>query len=219
MIRAKLRTFPEVTVGANELGRPADGTVPTCFFNNEFFIGLKPYSEWNGKYRRKDELIEAIKEKLDAFPGIVFNFTQPAEDAVDEAETGLKSSLAVKIFGSDLRVLEDRGAAIKRVLEHVRGISGISVIKQLGQPSLAINIDREKIARYGLNVADINGLSEAAVGGTAATQVVQGERLFERVVRPQPQIRGSPGTTGQTPVRTRGGREGQQGGREGSRAD
>ena len=206
-VRTMLRTFPEVTVVANELGRPDDGTDPTGFFNNEFFIGLKPYSEWNGKYRRKDELIEAIKEKLDAFPGIVFNFTQPAEDAVDEAETGLKSSLAVKIFGSDLRVLEDRGAAIKRVLEHVQGISGVSVIKQLGQPSLAINIDREKIARYGLNVADINGLIEAAVGGTAATQVVQGERLFDLVVRLQPQFRESPEAIGNILVATSGGQQ------------
>jgi cobalt-zinc-cadmium resistance protein CzcA len=206
-IRALLRTFPEVTVVTNELGRPDDGTDPTGFFNNEFFIGLKPYSEWHGKYGHKDELIEAIKEKLVAFPGIVFNFTQPAEDAVDEAETGLKSSLAVKIFGSDLRVLEDRAAAIKHVLEHVRGISGISVIKQLGQPSLAINIDREKIARYGLNVADINGLIEASVGGTAATQVVQGERLFDLVVRLQPQFRESPEAIGNILVATPGGQQ------------
>ncbi|HEX7421457.1 MAG TPA: efflux RND transporter permease subunit, partial [Thermoanaerobaculia bacterium] len=206
-IRAMLRTFPEVTVVANELGRPDDGTDPTGFFNNEFFIGLKPYSDWNGKYRRKDELIEAIKEKLNAFPGIVFNFTQPAEDAVDEAETGLKSSLAVKVFGSDLRVLEDRGAAIKRILEHVRGITGVSVIKQLGQPSLAINIDRQKIARYGLNVADINGLIEAAVGGTAATQVVQGERLFDLVVRLQPQFRETPEAIGNILVATPGGQQ------------
>ena len=206
-VRAILRSFPEVTAVANELGRPDDGTNPTGFFNDEFFVGLKPYDQWKGKYRRKDELIEAIKEKLNAFPGIVFNFTQPAEDAVDEAETGLKSSLAVKIFGSDLRVLEDRAAAVKRALEHVRGITGISVIKQLGQPSLAVNIDREKIARYGLNVADVNGLIEAAVGGTAATQVVQGERLFDLVVRLQPQFRETPEAIGNILVATPGGQQ------------
>ncbi len=206
-IRAILRSFPEVTVVANELGRPDDGTDPTGFFNNEFFVGLEPYSEWNGEYRKKEQLIEAISQKLSAFPGIVFNFTQPAEDAVDEAETGLKSALAVKIFGSDLRVLEDRANAIKKVLEKVRGIGEISVIKQLGQPSLAINIDREKIARYGLNVADINGLIEAAVGGAAATQVVQGERLFDLVVRLQPQFRETPEAIGNILVATPGGQQ------------
>lgn len=206
-IRAILRSFPEVTVVANELGRPDDGTDPTGFFNNEFFVGLKPYGEWTGKYRTKDELIEAVKEKLSAFPGIVFNYTQPAEDAVDEAQTGLKSSLAVKIFGPDLRVLEDRGAAIKKVLEKVRGIGEISVIRQLGQPSLAVNIDRQKIARYGLNVADINGLIEAAVGGAAATQVVQGERLFDLVVRLQPQFRETPEAIGNILVATPGGQQ------------
>src|SRR5581483_9402013 len=178
-IRSILRSFPQVTVVANELGRPDDGTDPTGFFNNEFFVGLKPYDEWTGPIRTKEELINAISRKLKAFPGIVFNFTQPAEDAVDEAETGLKSSLAVKIFGPDLTVLESKADAIKHVLEHVRGIAEISVVKQLGQPSLAVSIDREKIARYGINVGDINGLIEAAVGGTAATQMVEGERLFD----------------------------------------
>jgi heavy metal efflux system protein len=206
-VRAILRSFPEVTVVANELGRPDDGTDPTGFFNDEFFVGLKPYGQWNGKYHRKDELIEAINEKLKAFPGIVFNFTQPAEDAVDEAETGLKSSLAVKIFGPDLTVLEDRAAAIKRVLQHVRGIAEISVVKQLGQPSLAVDIDRAKIARYGINVADINGLIEAAVGGTAATQVVQGERLFDLVVRLQPQFRETAEAIGNIFVATPGGQQ------------
>ena len=206
-VRAILRSFPEVTVVANELGRPDDGTDPTGFFNDEFFVGLKPYDQWTGKFRRKDELIEAINEKLKAFPGIVFNFTQPAEDAVDEAETGLKSSLAVKIFGPDLATLENRADAIKHVLQHVRGITEISVVRQLGQPSLAVDIDRAKIARYGLNVADINGLIEAAVGGTAATQVVQGERLFDLVVRLQPQFRETPEAIGNILVATPGGQQ------------
>ena len=109
-VRAILRSFPQVTTVANELGRPDDGTDPTGFFNDEFFVGLKPYGEWTGPYRTKPALIEAINKKLEAFPGIVFNYTQPAEDAVDEAETGLKSALAVKLFGSDLGVLEAQGA-------------------------------------------------------------------------------------------------------------
>ena len=191
-VRQILRSFPEVTVVASEHGRPDDGTDPTGFFNVEFFVGLKPYREWKGEYRSKAKLIEAINEKLLAFPGIIFNYTQPAEDAVDEAETGLKSALAVKVFGMDLQTLEAKGKAIKRVLEGVRGIKEITLVQELGQPSLAVNIDRAKIARYGLNVADINGLIEAAVGGAAATQVVQGEKQFDLVARLEPQFRDNP---------------------------
>jgi cobalt-zinc-cadmium resistance protein CzcA len=158
----------------------------------EFFVGLKPYHDWNGAYHTKAKLIEAINEKLQAFPGIIFNYTQPAEDAVDEAETGLKSALAVKVFGQDLETLETKGKAIKRILEGVRGIKEITLVQELGQPSLTVNIDRSKIARYGLNVADINGLIEAAVGGSAATQVVQEEKQFDLVVRLEQQFRDNP---------------------------
>ncbi|HEY4562059.1 MAG TPA: CusA/CzcA family heavy metal efflux RND transporter [Thermoanaerobaculia bacterium] len=206
-IRAILRSFPEVTTVANELGRPDDGTDPTGFFNNEFFVGLKPYSEWKGSYHTKPELIEAIGKKLAAFPGIIFNYTQPAEDAVDEAETGLKSSLAVKVFGSDLNVLERKAQEVQDVLAKVRGIGEITVVKQLGQPSLVIDVDRARIARYGLNVADVNGLIEAAVGGAPATQVVQGEKLFDLVVRLQPQFRQTPEAIGNILVATPGGQQ------------
>jgi cobalt-zinc-cadmium resistance protein CzcA len=188
-IRAILGSFPEVTTVASEHGRPDDGTDPTGFFNAEFYVGLKPYGEWHGKYHDKAELIAAIDKKLSAFPGITFNYTQPAEDAVDEAETGLKSALDVKVFGSDLGVLEQKGNEIKRVLAGVQGIGNITLVQELGQPALTVTADRAKIARYGLNVADVNGLIEAAVGGSAATQVVQGERLFDLVVRLQPQFR------------------------------
>jgi cobalt-zinc-cadmium resistance protein CzcA len=195
-VRQILRSFPEVTVVASEHGRPDDGTDPTGFFNVEFFVGLKPYGEWKGAYRTKAKLIEAVNEKLQAFPGIIFNYTQPAEDAVDEAETGLKSALAVKVFGTDLQTLETKGQAIKRVLEGVRGIKEITLVRELGQPSLTVNIDRAKIARYGLNVTDINGLIEAAVGGAAATQVVQGEKQFDLVVRLEQQFRDNPEAIG-----------------------
>ncbi len=147
-------------------------------------------------------MIEAINEKLLAFPGIIFNYTQPAEDAVDEAETGLKSLLAVKVFGTDLETLETKGKAIKRVLERVRGIKEITLVRELGQPSLTVNTDRAKIARYGLNVADINGLIEAAVGGAAATQVVQGEKQFDLVVRLEQQFRDNPEEIGNILVTT-----------------
>ncbi|HMF10070.1 MAG TPA: CusA/CzcA family heavy metal efflux RND transporter, partial [Thermoanaerobaculia bacterium] len=206
-IRSILRSFPEVTTVANELGRPDDGTDPTGFFNNEFYVGLKPYREWNGKYRTKPELIAAIDKKLQAFPGIIFNYTQPAEDAVDEAETGLKSALAVKVFGPDLEVLEKKGKEIKHVLEGVRGITHVTLVQELGQPSLAVDIDRAKIARYGVNVADVNGLIEAAVGGAAATQVVQGEKLFDLVVRLEPQFRETPDAIGNILVATPGGQQ------------
>jgi cobalt-zinc-cadmium resistance protein CzcA len=197
-----LRSFQEVTVVASEHGRPDDGTDATGFFNAEFYVGLKPYSEWHGAYHSKPELIAAVAEKLKVFPGITFNYTQPAEDAVDEAETGLKSSLDVKVFGSDLAILEQKGRAVKKVLDQVAGVKNVSVVQELGQPSLTIDIDRAKIARYGINVADINGLIEAAVGGAAATQVAQGERLFDLVVRLLPQYRETPEQIGNILVAT-----------------
>jgi cobalt-zinc-cadmium resistance protein CzcA len=206
-IREILRSFPEVTIVADEHGRPDDGTDPTGFFNCEYYVGLKPYAEWKGPYRKKAELIEAINQKLQAFPGIIFNYTQPAEDAVDEAETGLKSSLAVKIFGPDLNTLESKGKAIKKVVEKVRGIKDVTLVQELGQPSLAVNINRARIARYGLNVADINGLIQAAIGGTAATQVVQGEKQFDLVVRLAEQFRGTPEQIGGILVATPDGQQ------------
>src|SRR5471032_3009821 len=186
-VRGILQTFPQVTTVANELGRPDDGTDPTGFFNDEYFVGLKPYSDasWSGSIHTKTELVAAVQQKLKAFPGIIFNYTQPAEDAVDEAETGLKSSLAVKIFGTDLTTLESKAEAVQRAISTVPGIANITLVRELGQPSLTIEPDRAKIARYGLNVADINALIETAVGGAPATQVIQGERSFDLVVRLQ----------------------------------
>ena len=190
-IRDILASFPQVTTVANELGRPDDGTDPTGFFNNEFYVGLKPYSDssWSGKITRKPQLIEALQKKFSAFPGVIFNYTQPAEDAVDEAETGLKSALAVKIFGTDLVTLENRAFQVKSILQKVRGITEITVVRELGQPTLTITPDREKLARYGVNVSDINTLVETALGGQAATQVIQGERQYDLVVRMQEQYR------------------------------
>jgi cobalt-zinc-cadmium resistance protein CzcA len=206
-IRAILRSFPEVTVVSNEHGRPDDGTDPTGFFNAEFFVGLKPYSEWKGSIRSKPQLIAAIDKKLSAFPGITFNYTQPAEDAVNEAETGLKSSLDVKLFGDDLATLESKGREVKQVLDSVRGISQVTLVQELGQPSLTVKIDRAKIARYGVNVADVNALIEAAVGGNAATTVAQGERQFDLVVRLEPKYRETPDAIGNIRVSTPDGQQ------------
>lgn len=206
-IRAILRSFPEVTTVTNELGRPDDGTDPTGFFNAEFYVGLKPYAQWHGSYRSKPALIEAMNRKLAQFPGIIFNYTQPAEDAVDEAETGLKSALAVKVFGPDLATLQSKGQAIKHVLEKVRGIRDVTLVKELGQPSLSIDIHRAAIARYGLNVSDINALIQTAIGGDVATQVVQGEKEFDLVVRLQKRYRDNPESIGNLLVATPDGKQ------------
>ena len=191
-VRNILIKYPQVTVVGSELGRPDDGTDPTGFFNCEFYVGLKPYddSSWkSGAIHNKEELTRDIDKKLEAYPGIIFNFTQPAEDAVDEALTGLKSALAVKIFGPDLDVLEKKAVEIKNILDKTPGYTGLTVVRELGQPSLIVDIDRTKIARYGINVADVEGVVQTGVGGQAATQVIQGEKLFDLVVRMEPQYR------------------------------
>ena len=204
-LRDILMSYPQVTVVGSELGRPDDGTDATGFFNCEFYVGLKSYSDnaWKqGEIRSKEELIKSIDRRLTAFPGIIFNYTQPAEDAVDEALTGLKSSLAVKVYGTDLNVLEDKALQVKNVLQSVPGFTELTVVRELGQPSLLIDVDREKIARYGINVSDVEAVIQAAVGGQAATQVIQGEKLFDLVVRMQPQFRSSPQQIGNLLVGT-----------------
>ncbi|HEY1772199.1 MAG TPA: CusA/CzcA family heavy metal efflux RND transporter [Gammaproteobacteria bacterium] len=206
-IRDVLRSFPVVTTVTSELGRPDDGTDSTGFFNVEFFVGLKPYSQWGGQYRDKQALIAAIDKKLQVMPGIDFNYTQPAEDAVDEAETGLKSSLAVKIYGTDLDTLQRKGKQIEEIMQKVPGIADVTLVHELGQPNLALTIKRDVIARYGLNVSDVNGLIEAAIGGDVATEVVQGEKQFDLIVRLQPKYRDNPQAIGDIPVATPTGQE------------
>src|SRR6201982_3814648 len=145
-IRNILNQYPMVTVVGSELGRPDDGTDPTGFFNCEFYVGLKPYKDatWKtAKFHNKPELIADIQRQLDAYPAIIFNYTQPAEDAVDEALTGLKSSLAVKVYGTDLNVLEEKALQIKKVLQSVPGFTELTVVRELGQPTLQIDVDRE----------------------------------------------------------------------------
>jgi len=191
-IRDILAKYPQVIDVGSELGRPDDGTDPTGFFNYEFYVGLQPYKDatWKtSKFHNKAELTEDIQRQLSAYPGVIFNYTQPAEDAVDEALTGLKSALAVKIYGPDLNVLQDKALEIKRRLAQVPGFTELTVVRELGQPSLLVQVDRDKIARYGINVADVEGVVQAAVGGQAATQVIQGEKLFDLVVRMHPQFR------------------------------
>ena len=193
-VRALLDQYPMVTVVGSELGRPDDGTDPTGFFNCEFYVGLKPYNDasWKkGPIHSKEELVADVQKKLDTYPGVIFNYTQPAEDAVDEALTGLKSALAVKIFGPDLNVLEKKAVEIRNVLDKTPGFTELTVVRELGQPSLIVDANREKIARYGINVADVETVVQAAIGGQAATQVIQGEKLFDLIVRMEPQFRSS----------------------------
>lgn len=209
-VRKILMSYPQVTVVGSELGRPDDGTDPTGFFNCEFYVGLKPYKDksWqSGPIHTKEEMVDGVRKKLQAFPGIIFNYTQPAEDAVDEALTGLKSSLAVKIYGPDLSVLEDKALKIKKTLEEVPGFRDLTVVRELGQPSLLVDVDRAKIARYGINVSDVEAVVEAAIGGHAATQVIQGEKLFDLVVRMQPQFRSSAEAIGNLLVGTPDGQQ------------
>ena len=209
-VRNLLLQYPMVTDVGSELGRPDDGTDPTGFFNDEFYVGLKPYNDasWkSGRIHTKAELIEDVDNHLKTYPGIIFNYTQPAEDAVDEALTGLKSALAVKIYGPDLNVIQSNALEVKRRLSQVPGLTELTVVRELGQPSLLIDVDRDKIARYGINVADVEGIVEAAVGGQAATQVIQGEKLFDLVVRMKPEFRGNAKEISNLLVGTPGGQQ------------
>ena len=209
-VRKILMSYPQVTEVGSELGRPDDGTDPTGFFNCEFYVGLKPYKDrsWGqSSAHTKEELVKDVQQELEAFPGVIFNYTQPAEDAVDEALTGLKSALAVKVYGPDLNVLQDKAIQIKNILEQVPGFTELTVVRELGQPSLLVDVDRDKIARYGINVADVEAVVQAAVGGQAATQVIQGEKLFDLVVRMEPQFRESPQEIGHLLVGTSSGQQ------------
>jgi cobalt-zinc-cadmium resistance protein CzcA len=163
---------------------------------------LKSSDQWPADIGSKAALVEAIQSKLTTLPGIFFNFTQPAEDAVDEASTGLKSSLAVKVFGPDLHKLEGLAEQIKATIGRVPGIGNLTIVRELGQPSLDVKIDRQKVTRYGLDVATIDNLIESAVGGVPATQVIQGERQFDLVVRMDERYRSNPDAIGRLLVTT-----------------
>jgi heavy metal efflux system protein len=209
-IRNILMSYPQVTEVGSELGRPDDGTDATGFFNCEFYVGLKPYKDktWKtGPIRNKADLIKSVNSRLTTFPGIIYNYTQPAEDAVDEALTGLKSALAVKVYGPDLQVLQDAALKIKTTLEKVPGFTDLVVVRELGQPSLLIHINRQKIARYGVNVSDVEAVIGAAIGGQPATQVIQGEKLFDLIVRMEPQFRSDPSSIGNLLVGTPDGQQ------------
>jgi cobalt-zinc-cadmium resistance protein CzcA len=166
-------------------------------------------TQWPGHAAEEIERLVTLdlQKKLATYPGVIFNYTRPAEDAVDEALTGLKSGLAVKIYGVDLQVLENKAVEIKRILSQIPGFTQLTVVRELGQPTVQVDVDREKIARYGINVSDVEGVIQAGVGGQAATQIIQGERLFDLVVRMKPEYRSSTREIGNLLVPTPSGQQ------------
>jgi cobalt-zinc-cadmium resistance protein CzcA len=184
--RVVLASFPEVTLVTSQVGRPDDGTDVTGFFNTEYFVDLKPKNEWRPVFHQdKDALIAAMDRELSKMPGVLWNFSQPISDNMEEAVSGVKGELAIKLYGDDLQVLEDKGDEIVNVMRGVPGVEDLGLFRVLGQPNLNISIDRKEAARYGINVSDIQDAVETAVGGKAVSQVLQGEQRYDLVVRYQ----------------------------------
>jgi len=187
-IRRLFRDSPEVDTVVSQLGRPDDGTDPTSFFNGEFLANLKPKSEWRPGLT-KDGLIKEIEGRLKGIPGVIFNFSQVIQDNVEEAMSGVKGENSIKLFGSDLKTMEAKAVEIEAVMRDIQGVKDLGVFRLIGQPNLLIQVDREASARYGLRVSDVNAVVQAAVGGQAVTQVYEGEKLFDLVVRFLPEYR------------------------------
>jgi cobalt-zinc-cadmium resistance protein CzcA len=184
-------SFPEVSMVLSQVGRPDDGTDATGFFNAEFLVNLKPLDQWPA-HLNKAELIRRIDEKFrDALPGVSFGYSQYIEDNVDEALSGVKAANSIKVFGPDLRTDEDLAGRVMAVLQTVPGIEDTAVYRSLGQPNLLIKPDRAACSRYGINVGDVGAVVQAAIGGQAVTQVLEGDRRFDLVVRWLPQYRQS----------------------------
>ncbi len=189
--RIILCSFPETTECTSQTGRPDDGTDHTGFFNTEYFVGLKPKEQWRPIFHHnKDNLIAAMNLALTQhFPGVIWGFSQPIEDNMEEAVSGVKGELATKVYGSDLHLLEDKAAEIAEIMSRVRGITDLGVFQVTGQPDLDVTVDREKAARWGINVADVQDAVQTAVGGTALTQVLKGEEVYNLTLRYLPQYR------------------------------
>jgi cobalt-zinc-cadmium resistance protein CzcA len=188
--RIRLNAFPEVTKVVSQTGRPDDGTDTTGFFNTEYFVDLKPKEEWRPAFRQnKDELIAAMDRELSKIPGVGWNFSQPISDNVEEAVSGVKGELAVKIYGDDLRTLEEKGNQIVSIMSKISGVADLGLFRVIGQPNLNYTVNREAAARFGINVADVQDAIQTAVGGNAVTQVLQGEARYDVVVRYLPQYR------------------------------
>jgi cobalt-zinc-cadmium resistance protein CzcA len=188
--RIVLCSFPEVTQCTSQVGRPDDGTDTTGFFNTEYFVDLKPKEQWRLVFHQdKERLIAAMQRELDKIPGVIWNFSQPIADNMEEAVSGVKGELAVKIYGNDLKLLETQADQIVNIMRQVNGIEDLGVLRVLGQPNLEISVDRVEAARHQINVADIQDAVQTAIGGTAFTQVLQGEARYDLVMRYLPQYR------------------------------
>jgi cobalt-zinc-cadmium resistance protein CzcA len=188
--RIILCSFPEVPKCTSQTGRPDDGTDTTSFFNTEYFVDLKPKEEWRPVFHEnKDELIAAMNRELNKIPGVVWGFSQPIEDNMEEAVSGVKGELAIKVYGDSLKTLEEESAQIASIMGTVKGVEDLGVFHVLGQPNLNVTVDRDQAARYQINVADVQDAIQSAVGGNALTQVLQGEARYDLVLRYLPQYR------------------------------
>jgi cobalt-zinc-cadmium resistance protein CzcA len=188
--RLMFASFPEVTKVVSQVGRPDDGTDAALFSNTEYFVDLKPKDQWRPIFRQnKEELIRAMDRQVDQIPGAIWNFSQPIADNMEEAVSGVKGELAIKVFGTDLKELEGKGDEIVRVMETIKGVQDLGLFRVIGQPNLNVTVDRAKASRYGLNVSDIQDAIQTAVGGNAVSQVLQGEQRYDLVVRYRPEYR------------------------------
>jgi cobalt-zinc-cadmium resistance protein CzcA len=188
--RVSLCSFPEVPQCTSQVGRPDDGTDTTGFFNTEYFVDLKPKEQWRPAFHQdKDRLIAAMDRELEKIPGVTWGFSQPIEDNMEEAVSGVKGELATKVYGDDLKVLEQKADQIVGIMSQVSGIEDLGVFHAIGQPNINFEVDREQAARYQINVGDIEDAIHTAVGGNAVTQVLQGEARYDLVVRYLPQYR------------------------------
>ncbi len=188
--RIILCSFPEATQCSSQTGRPDDGTDTTGFFNTEYFIDLKPKEQWRPAFHQnKDQVIAAMNRELSKLPGVVWGFSQPIADNMEEAVSGVKGQLATKVYGEDLRVLEDRAEQIVNVMRKIPGIMDLGIFRVVGQPNDNFIVDRQQAARYQINVADVQDAINTAAGGNALTQVLQGEARYDLVLRYLPQFR------------------------------
>jgi cobalt-zinc-cadmium resistance protein CzcA len=184
--RTVLASFPEVKVVTSQVGRPDDGTDTTGFFNTEYFVDLLPKERWRPVFHEdKEALIASMSRELEKLPGVNWNFSQPIADNMEEAVSGVKGELALKIYGDDLKTLEDKADQAVAIMHGVPGIEDLGVFRVIGQPNLNVTVNRDKAARYQINVNDVQDAVQTAVGGNAVSQVLQGEQRFDLVVRYQ----------------------------------
>lgn len=188
--RLILASYPEVKDVVSQIGRPDDGTDATGFFNTEYFVDLKPKEQWRSVFNgKKDDVIASMNHQLESIPGVIWGFSQPIEDNMEEAVSGVKGELSVKIYGDDLRTLETKANEVVGVMSKVPGVADLGVFRLIGQPNLTFTVNRQAAARWGINVSDIQDAIQTAVGGNSVSQVLDGEARYDLVLRYQKQSR------------------------------